>query len=65
MGVTGLAATVTGIGALVVIGLGLIALISDAFRKRARDDQKRKRQCDKWKEWCLWGKGIFDHYGFL
>ena len=65
VGVAGAAAAATGIGALIVIGIGLIALISEAIRERVRADQERKRQCDKWKEWCSWGKDIFDHYGFL
>ncbi|XP_078353573.1 uncharacterized protein LOC144638230 [Oculina patagonica] len=65
VGVAGAAAAATGIGALIVIGLGLIALISDAIRQRQRAKQERKRQCDKWKQWCSWGKGIFHHYGFL
>ncbi|XP_078358813.1 uncharacterized protein LOC144643433 [Oculina patagonica] len=64
-GVATAAAAASGIGALVVIGIGLIALISDAIRQRVRAKQERKRQCDKWKQWCSWGKGIFHHYGLL
>ncbi|XP_078357320.1 uncharacterized protein LOC144642213 [Oculina patagonica] len=64
-GVATAAAAASGIGAFLVIGLGLIALISDAIRKRVRANQERKRQCDKWKQWCSWGKGIFHHYGLL
>ena len=65
MEVSGVAAAATGIGALIVIGIGLIAIISDAIRQRVRADQERKKQCNKWKEWCSWGKGLFSHYGFL
>ncbi len=65
-GVSGAAATATGIGALIVIGLGLIAVISDAVRQRKRAQQEIiKKECDKWKQWCSWGKGIFHYYGFL
>ena len=65
VGVAGAAAAATGIGALVVIGIGLIALISEAIRGRVRADQERKRQCEKWRQWCSWGKGLFNYYGFL
>lgn len=65
MGVTGAAATATGIGAVVVLVVGLLAVISDAIRQRVRADQERKRQCNQWKQWCSWAKDLFDHYGFL
>lgn len=57
VGVTGAAAAATGIGALLVIGIGLIAVISDAIRQSVRE-------CDKWKQWCSWGD-LLDHYELL
>ncbi len=65
VGVTGAAAAATGIGALIVIGIGLIALISEAIRGRVRADEERRRQCSLWRQWCTWGKGLFNYYGFL
>jgi len=43
---------------LLVIGIGLIAVISDAIRQSVRE-------CDKWKQWCSWGEDLLDHYGLL
>ena len=65
IGVTGAAAAATGIGALLVIGIGLIAVISDAIRQSVREKQARKRQCNEWRQWCSWGKDLFNHYGLL
>ena len=65
VGVTGAAAAATGIGALLVIGIGLIAIISDAIRQSVREKQERQRQCNEWKQWCSWGKDLFDHYELL
>ena len=65
VGVTGAAAAATGIGALLVIGIGLIAFISDAVRQSVRENQERPRNCDKWKQWCSWGKDLFNHYELL
>ena len=65
VGVTGAAAAATGIGALLVIGIGLIAIISDIARQWVREKQERQRRCNEWKQWCLWGKDLFNHYGLL
>ena len=65
VGVTGAAAAATGIGALLVIGIGLIAIISDAIRQSVREKQERQRQCNEWKQWCSWGKDLFNHYELL
>ena len=65
VGVTGSAAAATGIGALLVIGIGLIAFISDAVRQSVRENEERQRKCDKWKQWCSWGKDLFNHYELL
>lgn len=65
IGVTGAAAAATGIGALIVIGIGLIAIISDTIRESVREKQKRQRECNEWKRWCSWGKDLFNHYGLL
>ena len=59
VGVTGAAAAATGIGALLVIGIGLIAVISDAIRQSDREKQERQRKCNEWKQWCSWGKDLF------
>ncbi|KAL9983773.1 hypothetical protein ACROYT_G005997 [Oculina patagonica] len=65
IGVTGAAAAATGIGAVFVLAVGLFALISEAIRERVKKDRERNTQCNKWKQWCSWSKGIFDHHGFL
>ncbi|KAL9981032.1 hypothetical protein ACROYT_G009686, partial [Oculina patagonica] len=65
VGVAGAAAAATGIGALIVIGIGLIALISEAIRGKVRADEERRQQCSLWRQWCTWGQGLFNYYGFL
>ncbi len=59
------AAAVPGVGALLVLAIGLFAVISDAIRQAVRERQERERRCKKWKPWCSWGKDLLDHYGFL
>jgi len=52
----------TGIGALAVIGIGLLAIISDAVRQNYRLEEE---QCSNWEQWCHWSKDLFDYYEFV
>ena len=51
-----------GIGALLTLGIGLVAAVSDAFREIYRNRQESERER---LERCCWSRDLLNHYGFL
>lgn len=55
----------SGPAGIFVLLIGLAFTISEAARarKRAEEELHRKR-CKAWRDWCNWGKAIFDREDF-
>lgn len=55
----------TGPAGIFVLLFGLAFVISDADRARKRAEEAlHQARCDAWRDWCNWGKAIFNRKDF-